>query len=162
MRALAGALDLNFTYHFARDPYHNDDDRQMLEDVANLVLWERHQVEYEEPRVQGRYTRWFSFKWSVPLFCRVEYPVMLALGLKTLYKDQMPVYVLMIYRELIYGFYQIPTLARFVLTLTCTPPTKRPTAQDPTFLPSIHLSLRWQRSFGPVKRREAPFCSVER
>ncbi|KAE9402229.1 hypothetical protein BT96DRAFT_563797 [Gymnopus androsaceus JB14] len=64
MRALAEALNLSFTYHFARDPYHNATDRQTLEDVANFVLWERHQVEYKDPPITDTLTRLFPFEWS--------------------------------------------------------------------------------------------------
>lgn len=162
MRALAEALNLSFTYHFARDPYHNATDRQTLEDVANFVLWERHQVEYKDPPITDTLTRLFPFKWSVllPLECNVL-------------------------NQLSRQVWRCPTW------INCPSPTWRYTrcrfmaparlwpsqgwfellmrvscwsspAHDSIFFPSIYSIIRREWSSGPNKGREASICCVAR
>lgn len=64
MDALAEALDLSFTYHNGRDPFHNDQDRKMIEDIANFIFWERKQVEYDHPRdTESDFKIMYEFKW---------------------------------------------------------------------------------------------------
>ncbi|KAH8825169.1 hypothetical protein DL96DRAFT_1612141 [Flagelloscypha sp. PMI_526] len=66
MNTLSTALELNFTYHFGRNPFSNGVDREIVEDIANYVHLERELAVFEEEQEinsSGR-QKAFIFEWS--------------------------------------------------------------------------------------------------
>ena len=90
MKTLAHALgNLSFTYHPARDPFHNELDRKVVEDTINYVLYEREKASYDtQSRPNGEQGRKkaFKFEWFVlclcPLASFVQAEQKVLLGLK--------------------------------------------------------------------------------
>ncbi|KAH8833065.1 hypothetical protein DL96DRAFT_1523361 [Flagelloscypha sp. PMI_526] len=68
MKTLAHALgNLSFTYHPARDPFHNELDRKVVEDTINYVLYEREKAAYDtrsRPNGEQGRKKAFKFEWS--------------------------------------------------------------------------------------------------
>ncbi|KAH8809556.1 hypothetical protein DL96DRAFT_569332 [Flagelloscypha sp. PMI_526] len=67
MSTLASALNLNFTYHFGRNPFERDEDRKALEDIGTYTHWFREQAAYKDGEQElnglGR-KKMFKFEWS--------------------------------------------------------------------------------------------------